>query len=259
MLKEYLSNIANALRQTLGLNDKINAQDFANKVGEVYEKGQQAEYDKFWDALQVNGTRVNYQCAFWRWSSDVFYPKYDIVNGATNAESMFRYLDYERYLQGENVYFDLAQRLEDCGVVLDISQATHASYMFSYAYNITRVPALDCSSATTAQNIFQQCRRLVTVDKFILPSTDNSFNFSNAFIYCYALKNITFEGLICTNIDFSYSPLTSQSILSIIEHLKDYSNNGGTHTITFKADRETMLTDEQKALATNKGWSLVWN
>lgn len=259
MLKEYLSNIANAFRSALDITDKINAQDFANKVGEVYEKGQQAEYDKFWDNFQSNGTRVNYQCAFWRWSSDAFYPKYDIVSGATNAESMFRYLDYERYLQGENVYFDLAQRLEDCGVVLDISQATHASYMFSFAYNIIRVPELSLISTTNNSNIFHNCRQLKTIDKLILPSTINTLNFNNAFIYCYALENITFEGLICTNIDFSYSPLTVESMLSVIEHLKDYSSNGGTHTITFKADRETMLTDEQKALATNKGWSLVWN
>jgi hypothetical protein len=39
MLKEYLGTLANAFRTALGTTDKINAQDFANKVGVVYEKG----------------------------------------------------------------------------------------------------------------------------------------------------------------------------------------------------------------------------
>ena len=39
MLKEYLSTIANAIRSKLGSTAKINAQNFAEKIGEVYDKG----------------------------------------------------------------------------------------------------------------------------------------------------------------------------------------------------------------------------
>lgn len=224
-----------------------------------FDAGKKAEYDAFWDNFQLNGTRDIYQCAFWYWSSDCFYPKYDIVLRSSNGESMFRYLDYAKYQKGENVYFDLAQRLEECGVVLDISKATQTSYMFSYAYNIIRVPELSFVSSTSASNMFQNCRRLKTIDKLILPSKENTLGFNNAFLYCNELENITFEGLICSDLDFVYSPLTKDSMNNIIQHLKDYSAEGGTHTVTFKADRESMLTAEEKAVATNKGWTLLWN
>lgn len=39
MLKEYLSTIANAIRSKLGSTAKINAQNFADKIGEVYDAG----------------------------------------------------------------------------------------------------------------------------------------------------------------------------------------------------------------------------
>lgn len=39
MLKEYLSAIANAIRSKLGSTAKINAQNFADKIGEVYDAG----------------------------------------------------------------------------------------------------------------------------------------------------------------------------------------------------------------------------
>lgn len=39
MLKEYLTSIANAIRSKLGSNAKINAQNFAVKIDEVYDAG----------------------------------------------------------------------------------------------------------------------------------------------------------------------------------------------------------------------------
>lgn len=39
MLREYLSTLANAMRSKLGSTTKINAQDFVDKIGEVYDKG----------------------------------------------------------------------------------------------------------------------------------------------------------------------------------------------------------------------------
>ncbi len=219
MLKEYLSNIANALRQSLGISDKIGAQDFANKIGEVYEAGQQAEYDRFWNAFQNNGNRTIYSYAFYGtqgWKYATFNPKYPI-------------------------------------------RIVNAEYML-YNSQITQIPVdivlAEDASLTPNARVFYNCTQLKTIKKIVMVEHVNA---SSWFYNCKALENITFEGVIGKNIDFSYSPLTSQSMLSVIEHLKDYSNDGGTFTVTFKADRETMLTDEQKAVATNKGWSLVWN
>ena len=47
--------------------------------------------------------------------------------------------------------------------------------------------------------------------------------------------------------------------MSIINCLKDYSTDtsGTSHTVTLGTTNLAKLTDEQKAIATEKGWSLV--
>ncbi len=46
MLKEYLSTLASKFREKLGTTEKINAQDFADKIDEVYEAGKELILDQ---------------------------------------------------------------------------------------------------------------------------------------------------------------------------------------------------------------------
>ena len=64
--------------------------------------------------------------------------------------------------------------------------------------------------------------------------TDENTVFNNAFNYCTALKNVTFEGVIGQDINIRWSPLTADSIRSIIEHLSDTAS-GKTLTLSKKA------------------------
>ena len=61
----------------MSIADKLTT--VAENMPKVYEAGQQAEYDRFWDAYQENGNRTHYAYAFYRWSDAVFSPKYDIT------------------------------------------------------------------------------------------------------------------------------------------------------------------------------------
>jgi hypothetical protein len=63
----------------------------AENEQKVYEAGQKAEYDRFWDAYQEYGTknRYNYAFAGWGWTDDVFKPKYNIAPNIT-ALAMFQ-------------------------------------------------------------------------------------------------------------------------------------------------------------------------
>ena len=47
----------------------------------VYDAGKQAEYDRFWDEYQKNGTRTNYYYAFAGsgWNTKTYAPKYPII------------------------------------------------------------------------------------------------------------------------------------------------------------------------------------
>ena len=110
----------------------------------------------------------------------------------------------------------------------------------------------------TMQGIFNSMTNLVSVNKFVFPSggTNALTNFATG---CRKLQHFIAEGVIGQNIAFPVSPLSVESMKSLIACLKDYSATGGTHTVTFKKDRETMLTAEEKAVATEKGWTLVWS
>ena len=46
-------------------------------------------------------------------------------------------------------------------------------------------------------------------------------------------------------------------ILSILNCLKDYKDSGTTYTVTLGATNLAKLTDAEKAIATQKGWTLA--
>ena len=60
MLKQYLSNIANAIRSKLGTTDKVNAQDFADKINEVYDKGSYNVWYRWCSNVWLGHTEIPY-------------------------------------------------------------------------------------------------------------------------------------------------------------------------------------------------------
>jgi hypothetical protein len=224
------------------------------KVAEAYKEGQQAEYDKFWDSFQQKGKRIEYANGFagYGWNGGSFYPKYNMK--LSTAYMMFRYFDYPNNSLAD---FDLAARLEECGVTMDTSNVKSGGWQYAfYAAAIKRIPVLIVNSQMNDSFVWCSCQ---TIDKIVLPATQNNITFARTFDNVARLKNIIFEGLICNDIAFPKAPLTVESMKSIINSLYDYSGTGTTHTLTFKANQENMLTEEEKAVATNKGWTLVWS
>lgn len=220
-------------------------------VNATYNKsyGKQVAYDAFWDAYQVNGTRGNYNHAFGGsgWTNKTFKPKYDICPIGTGSYMMFR----DSSIEG-----DMVQILKDCGVEMDFSKSSGwVSYVFSQARYITRLGKLDFHNASEMYDIFGNCTRLQTIDLLIVsPQCGFTTTFSN----CSALENITFDGEIGKNINFSYSPkLTHTSLMSIINHLKDYNGSGTTYTLTLGATNLAKLNPEDIALGQDKGWTIV--
>lgn len=51
--------------------------------------------------------------------------------------------------------------------------------------------------------------------------------------------------------------LSTDSLLSVLNHLKDYSNTDESHTLNIGSANLSKLTGEQKSIAINKGWSLT--
>lgn len=70
------------------------------------------------------------------------------------------------------------------------------------------------------------------------------------------VKNMTFAGVISCNVQIFGNNLTKESLLSLFNHLKDHSG-GTTHTIETGAVNLAKLSIEEKAIATNKNWTLT--
>ena len=193
-------------------------------IEEGVEQGRKAEYDAFWDDYQQNGERVNYNYGFYNkgWADASFKPKYNII--PTRANQMF----------AESYISDLVGILENCGVTLDLSQATNIYMTFYWCLNLTRVPVVDTRACTndsqTFTYLFGSDANLISIEKLILKD-DGSQPFANTFSGCYKLQEIRIEGTIGQN-GFNVSPCTKLSKASITSIINALSSTTSGLTVT---------------------------
>ena len=266
---QHYINIANAIRDNSfgNIEGPLPVTELAQCVGEISAIGQaegyaqgleegkqagiQSEYDRFWDAFQVNGTRTDYQHAFRTegWNDTNFAPKYNIVPIGYAGNMMLR-----------SRITNLAGILHRCGVVLDTRQATNLEYAFSSS-SITHIPAISTVGMDRVHYIFGYCQKLISIEKLILKEDGTQTFTQNIFWCCDLLENIVIEGKIGQNgFNVSWSTkLTHDSLMSIINALKDYSEDtsGTTWAITLGTTNLAKLTDAEKVIATQRGWTLA--
>ena len=213
---------------------------------EGIEEGKKAEYDKFWDAYQANGSRTKYSSGFAGdfWNDASFNPKYDIVIGSEiyDADMVFDNTDVT----------DLVSVLERNGVTLNTSQAVRFNATFRTA-STKSLPTIDCSSATSMTMAFYNMPNLEALH---LVNVRADCTFDRPIQYCYALTDLTISGTIGNNIDITgCTKLTHDSLMSIINALENKAS--GTWTCKLTATNLAKLTDAEKAIATQKGWTLA--
>lgn len=217
--------------------------DIAEDVPKVYESGQKSEYDRFWDGYQDNGNRTS--CAFLfagkGWTNDVFQPKYSIK--PSNAYGMF----WQTGISG-----DLEKFFDEKGIVLDFSKCSYTNYCFSQANSIKTVGIVDVSSAE--KGLLQTFAYNSGIETIRVFKVREEQTYSSIFPGCTSLKNIEIEGVIGNNFDIQQSPLTHESLMSIINHLGTYTT---TKTLNLGSTNLAKLTDVEKAIATGKGWTLA--
>jgi hypothetical protein len=236
-----LQNIANAIRNKTGKTEKMLPAEMPAEIESIETGGGDNYYDTFWDSYQQNGNRTDYYGAFSRygWNDVTFKPKYDIA--PTNAHDMF--------LQCNIV--DLETAMGD--KKFDFSKMQVGTSVFNSASKLKVIPILNNTNSYSSW--FRGCSALETIRKII--STENT-DYTNAFVGCSKLANITFEGVIGRDISFISSPLLSvESINSIIGCLNDLTGQTAK-TLTFHNTVGSNLTDTQKATITAKNWALVY-
>lgn len=229
------------------------AEKFEVIADAVYEKGRRDEYNDFWDIYQANGERTDYRYAFgngasatinFAWNETTFKPKYDI-KPTLSVDRMF----------GFNQIEDLEGHLNSLGIKLDTSNCENMSYMFLNSGNKI-IPEISLENAENCANLFGYAAQVITIRKVIF--SEKNTGYASAFVACKNLTNIIADGVIAKNIDFKDCPLlTTESLNSITEHLKDFTAAGsGSATIIFHPDIEAKLGESGKAAITAKGWKV---
>jgi hypothetical protein len=109
------------------------------------------------------------------------------------------------------------------------------------------------TSSTHSQEIFAGDINLRTIEELTVAETTP---FSLTFNRCDALQNITIEGVIGRSISFPHSPLSVESMKSIITHLKDYSGTDKeyTYTLTLSSTSKTALEAEGATSPNGNTW-----
>ena len=130
---------------------------------------------------------------------------------------------------------------------LNASKVTNMSYMFDSCGFIETIPLLNTGSVTNMLGMFSYCSRLNSV-----PALDVSkvTNFNYIFNGCSKLKSILMTN-IGANLDIKASTKFERSdLLVILNNLKTVTS---ATTLTMGATNLAKLTDEDKAIAINKG------
>ena len=212
-----------------------------------------------------------------------------IPTNLNNAVSQQDRTVFDSHIDTSNVidssYFFSGCRLLCRVPEMDFRNVNTMYNTFSFCNSLVSIPQFDTSNVTSFFNCFSGCSLLVSIPQF---DTSNAKTVSNMFANCTSLRSIPlldFGNVTSISGFFGYSDiksltdlggfknlkidfknglnklpnLTVQSLMNVINNLYDFRANGSTTTKTLQLGTTNLnkLTDEQKAVAVNKGWSLT--
>ena len=169
---------------------------------------------------------------------------------------------------GTSTFTSMNSMFSSCGNLtsidlshFDTSNVTDMSNMFSYCYKLKSLDLshFDTSKVRSMYGIFSMCRSIKSINLSGL-DTSNVTDMSSIFSNCYSLETINCDGLQLPNIDMPYihlsycSKLTVDSIVGMLNALPTTTNG---YSFDIGTDNIAKLSEDQKAIATTKGWQLV--
>ena len=133
----------------------------------------------------------------------------------------------------------------------DTSNVDYMRRMFYQAINLITIPQLDTSKATDMTYMFYDCHELTSIPQL---DTSKVTDMSKIFSGCNKLTSIGMHGFT-RSIDISSTALGHDALVAFLNQAGTAYNN--SQKITMGPDKLALLSDEEKAIATNKGWQLA--
>lgn len=136
--------------------------------------------------------------------------------------------------------------------LINTSKATIMRNMFHGCSKLTAIPQLDMSEANYVSDMFNGCTSLTTI-----PELDVSkvISFSYVFSGCSNLTSIGMHGFR-QSIDITPTALEHDAIVAFLNQAGTAADPGYSK-ITMGSAKLALLSDEEKAIATNKRWTLA--
>lgn len=191
--------------------------------------------------------------------------EYDVLEKEkvdVNVDNIDEYLITERYESN-----DIVRRIKKLPMV-DLSGSTTINSICSTMHALLEIPAWDTSNITIASGAFAYCSRLIKVpllDFSKVNSINGIFGGSKSVTTLGGFKNLGQAYLTSFSANYStctldLSPCTSlthESLMNVINNLYDIASKGcNTQSLKLGSTNVAKLTEEEIAIATNKGWTV---
>ena len=170
---------------------------------------------------------------------------------ATSFEGIIQYSDTSNVTNMSNMF-------KSCSSLtsipqLDTSKVINMNSMFGSCSSLTSIPQLDTSKVTDMSTMFNYCSSLTSIPRL---DTSKVTRFNFMFNNCISLETIHMINMK-VNFDISASTkFTREALVEIINNCYDVTTLNKTAKLTMGSTNLAKLTDEDKAIATAKGWTL---
>ena len=134
---------------------------------------------------------------------------------------------------------------------LNTSNVTDMYAMFSGCHNLTTISQLDTAKVTNMENMFYECSNLTAIPALNASAAEKTFDI---FYKCTKLTSIGLYGFKYS-ISITTTALQHDAIVALLNQAGTAYNS--SQTIKMGSAKLALLTDEEKAIATNKGWQLA--
>ena len=238
-LNAVFSDIANSIRSKKGTTGTIQPVNMASEIDSI-ETGSN-EKSTIYKGLEAKGTSWNY----------AFY----VRSGYKCLFSYITEINESDFPPSSNVT-TMSQMFENCEILttvplFDTSNVTIMYRMFFSCGELKTIPLFNTSKVTDMSYMFYDCGKLTSVPQLDASNvTDMNFMFFN----CKSLTNIYMKN-IKVSLDISTTALQHDALVELI-------NNGlatitTTQTLTMGSTKLALLSDSEKQVALDKGWTLA--